>query len=201
MSETDPRFEGDDPIAIFSRWLEEAALTEPSDPNAIALATVDGAGLPNVRIVLLKAVVSDGFVFYTNYESAKGEELTLNPRAAFVCHWKTLGRQVRVRGDVARDDGEAADRYFASRPLDSRLGAWASRQSRPLASRGDLQAEVERVRREQGTEPKRPPHWGGFRMTPSEIELWAEGEYRLHDRFRYMRHAPGDSWSRSRLNP
>ncbi len=201
MSETDPRFEGEDPVAIFTRWMEEAALTEPSDPNAIALATADEAGMPNVRIVLLKAIDADGFVFYTNFESAKGEELAHNSRAAFVCHWKSLRRQVRVRGDVTREEAEAADRYFASRPFDSRLGAWASRQSRPLSSRSALHAEVERVRREIGPDPARPSYWGGFRLRPSEIELWAEGEFRLHDRFRYVRRAEGESWTRTRLNP
>lgn len=200
MSDNDPRFDGDDPIGIFSRWMEEAALSEPSDPNAIALATVDTDGMPNARIVLLKAIEPDGFLFYTNYESAKGEELAHNARAAFVCHWKSLRRQVRVRGNVTREDGEIADRYYSSRPLDSRLGAWASRQSRPLASRSDLHAEVEHVRRDLGPDPERPPFWGGFRVTPVEVELWAEGEFRLHDRFRYTRQ-PESSWRRTRLNP
>ena len=199
MEESDPRFEG--PVEIFARWLDEAARTEPSDPNAIALATVDASGMPNARIVLLKGIEADGFVFFTNYESRKGEELAANPRAAFVCHWKTLGRQVRVRGDIAREDGPVADEYFASRPTESRLGAWASRQSRPLESRAALLAELDRVREVHGATPPRPPFWGGFRLRPVEIELWADGEFRLHDRFRYVR-APGDdSWTRSRLNP
>jgi pyridoxamine 5'-phosphate oxidase len=198
---TDPRFEGEDPVGIFARWLDEAAAVEPRDPNAIALATVDAAGMPNVRIVLLKEIGPEGLVFYTNYESRKGEELTHNPRAAFVCYWKSLGRQVRVRGNIVREDGPIADSYFASRPLDSRLGAWASRQSRPLDMRESLIAEVERVRQELGPEPQRPPFWGGFRLSPKEFEFWAEGDFRLHDRFRFVRREGEQSWARIRLNP
>ena len=201
MVEADPRFDGADPIRIFARWLDEAAKTEPSDPNAVALATVDAGGMPNVRIVLLKEIEADGFVFYTNYDSRKGEELAQNARAAFVCHWKSLKRQVRVRGEVMREEGPLADAYFASRPPESRLGAWASRQSRPLASREALLAEVERIRREMGPAPARPPYWGGYRLRPVEIELWADGEYRLHDRFRYVRGPSEDIWTRSRLSP
>jgi pyridoxamine 5'-phosphate oxidase len=152
-------------------------------------------------MVLLKEIEPEGFVFYTNYESRKAEEIAQNARAAFVCHWKSLRRQVRVRGHVTREGGPVADAYFASRPEESRLGAWASRQSRPLHSRAALVAEVERVRRELGPRPPRPPFWGGYRLRPVEIELWAEGEHRLHDRIRYLR-PPGESdWTRSRLNP
>ena len=198
---TDARFEGDDPALIFARWLDEAAQVELRDPNAVALATVDAAGLPNVRIVLIKEVGPGGFVFYTNYDSRKGEELAANPRAAFVCHWKSLGRQVRVRGDVEREDGPVADAYFASRPTESRIGAWASRQSRPLDRRESLVAEVERLRRDLGPEPPRPPFWGGFRLRPIEIELWADGAFRLHDRFRFERPAGTENWTKIRLNP
>ena len=197
----DQRFEGNDPIRIFSRWLDEAARVEPRDPNAVALATVDQGGMPNVRIVLIKGVEPDGFVFYTNYESRKGEELAKNPRAAFVCHWKSLGRQVRVRGNVEREDGPVADAYFASRPAESRIGAWASRQSRPLEARESLVAEVERVRRELGPEPPRPPFWGGFRLRPVEIELWADGAFRLHDRFRFEKPVGAENWTKIRLSP
>jgi pyridoxamine 5'-phosphate oxidase len=197
----DTIFEGGDPVRIFERWLDEAATREPSDPNAIALATVDAAGMPNVRIVLLKEIEADSFIFYSNYESAKGRELAESGSAAFVCHWKSLGRQVRVRGEVFREDGETADAYFASRPLDSRIGAWASRQSRPLASREALMAEVERLKRELGEDPPRPPFWGGYRLRPVEMELWADGPYRLHDRFLYTRRSGEGSWARSRLNP
>ena len=201
MSESDTRFAGEDPIATFRRWLDQAAEVEPSDPNAVALATVDADGLPNVRIVLLKQIEDDGFVFYTNYDSAKGLELTAASRAAFVCHWKSLRRQVRVRGPVERVEEAEADAYFASRPLDSRIGAWASRQSQPLATREDLLAEVERLRAELGPEPPRPPHWGGFRLRPVEIELWADAPFRLHDRFRYLRATPEEMWTCTRLNP
>ncbi len=193
-------FRGDEPLAIVRRWMEEAAATEPSDHNAAALATVDAEGLPDVRIVLIKEVGEAGFVFYTNYESAKAVELTANPKAAFVFHWKSLARQIRVRGRIEREDGPAADAYFATRPLDSRLGAWASRQSRPLASREALMEAMARVRLEQGEDPPRPPHWGGFRLVPSEIEFWAAGEFRLHDRFRWRR-VEGGGWDVSRLNP
>ena len=200
MAGADTRFDGDDPIQIFARWLDEAAVTEPSDPSAVALATVDGEGMPNVRILLLKGIEADAFVFYTNYESRKGEELAQNARAAFVCHWKSLRRQVRARGHVTREEGPIADAYFASRPAESRIGAWASQQSRPLDSRDTLLAEVERFRRELGLDPPRPSFWGGYRLRPVEMELWADGEFRLHDRFRYLRR-PGAGWNRSRLNP
>lgn len=201
MTGADSRFDGIDPIQIFARWLAEAAQTEPSDPNAVALATVDEDGMPNARIVLLKEIGPDGFVFYTNYESRKGQELAHNAKAAFVCHWKSIRRQVRVRGHVTREDGTLADRYFASRPPESRIGAWASRQSRPLDSRDALVAEVERVRRELGPEPPRPPFWGGYRLSPVEIELWADGEFRLHDRFRFERRSADFPWTSNRLNP
>jgi len=194
-------FAGDDPFAIARRWLAEAEKTEPNDPNAIALATVDAAGLPNVRMVLLKEIEAHAFVFYTNYESAKGGELVASGRAAFVLHWKSLRRQIRVRGLIAREDGPQADAYFASRSLKSRLGAWASQQSRPLASRAALLAEVARVTAEHGLAPARPPFWGGFRLTPTEIEFWADGAFRLHDRFRWQRQSVADDWAVTRLNP
>ena len=194
-------FAGDDPFAIARVWLAEAEATEPNDPNEIALATVDGSGLPNVRMVLLKDIEEDAFVFYTNYGSAKASEIAGSGKAAFVMHWKTLRRQVRVRGTVTREDGPQADAYFASRSLKSRLGAWASRQSQPLSSRAALVAEVAKVTLQQGPNPKRPPFWGGFRITPVEIEFWADGDFRLHDRFRWRRPAPGEAWQIERLNP
>jgi len=201
MEKRDGIFAGDDPFAIARAWLGEAEASEPNDPNAIALATVDAAGLPNVRMVLLKEIEADAFVFYTNYESRKGEELALAPRAAFVMHWKSLRRQIRVRGHVTREDGPQADAYYASRSLASRLGAWASRQSRPLSSRASLMAEVAKVTALHGPMPKRPPFWGGFRIVPVEIEFWADGAHRLHDRFRWSRAAPGEAWRVERLNP
>jgi len=194
-------FAGDDPLQLSRDWMAEAESSEPSDPNAIALATSGKDGLPNVRMVLLKEIENDAFVFYTNYESAKGRELEENPQAAFVLHWKSLGRQIRVRGNVAREDGPKADAYYASRALQSRLGAWASRQSQPLSSREALMAEVAKITATKGTAPARPPHWGGFRITPVEIEFWADGAFRLHDRFRWRREEPRAPWEISRLNP
>lgn len=194
-------FAGDDPFAIARAWLAEAEKTEPNDPNAIALATADADGLPNVRMVLLKDIEADAFVFYTNYGSAKAQEILASGKAAFVMHWKSLRRQVRVRGTVTREDGPQADAYYASRSLKSRLGAWASRQSQPLASRGALMAEVARVTAEQGLTPSRPPFWGGFRIVPTEIEFWADGAFRLHDRFRWRRANPKENWEILRLNP
>ncbi|MBW4708015.1 pyridoxamine 5'-phosphate oxidase [Roseobacter sp. YSTF-M11] len=195
------KFAGDNPFEIADRWLSEAEETEPNDPNAIALSTVDATGMPNARMVLLKAIEPDAFVFYTNYESAKAGELDAAGKAAFVMHWKSLRRQIRVRGVVEKEDGAKADAYFASRSLKSRLGAWASQQSRPLASRAALMAEVAKVTAKHGTNPKRPPFWGGFRILPHEIEFWADGDFRLHDRFVWRREAPGDAWSITRLNP
>jgi len=194
-------FAGDDPFQLARDWMAEAAGSEPADPNAIALATVDETGLPNVRMVLLKEIEDDAFVFYTNYESAKGRELTANPQAAFVLHWKSLARQVRVRGPVTREEGPKADAYYASRAVQSRLGAWASRQSQPLKSREALMAEVARVTATKGSAPTRPPFWGGFRVHPIEIEFWADGAFRLHDRFRWRRETPGGDWQITRLNP
>ncbi|MGR3501382.1 pyridoxamine 5'-phosphate oxidase [Pseudaestuariivita sp.] len=201
MADRDGIFSGDDPIAIVRRWLAEAEATEPNDPNAIALSTVDADGLPNVRMVLLKEIEDAAFVFYTNYEGQKASELDQAGKAAFVLHWKSLHRQVRVRGLVSREDGAQADRYYASRSLKSRLGAWASAQSRPLDSRASLMAEVAKVTAQHGTAPNRPPHWGGYRITPLEIEFWADGAFRLHDRFRWRRASVQDEWSVTRLNP
>lgn len=194
-------FAGEDPFVLARSWLAEAEETEINDPNAIALATVDTDGLPNVRMVLLKEIEDDAFVFYTNYEGKKAQEIGLSGKAAFVLHWKSLRRQIRVRGLVEKEDGEKADIYFASRSLKSRLGAWASRQSRPLGSRAALMAEVAKVTATHGTNPKRPPFWGGFRISPLEIEFWADGEFRLHDRFRWSRPEVEEPWEIARLSP
>jgi len=194
-------FAGDDPFAIAQRWLSEAEASEPNDPNAIALSTVDSHGLPNARMVLLKEIEADAFVFYTNYESQKAQELDGAGKAAFVMHWKSLRRQVRVRGLISREDGPKADDYYASRSLKSRLGAWASRQSQPLSGRGALMAEVAKVTAQQGVNPTRPPFWGGYRITPLEIEFWADGEFRLHDRFQWRRVDAAAPWAVTRLNP
>lgn len=194
-------FAGDDPFAIARAWLAEAEPKEPNDPNAIALATVDAAGLPNVRMVLLKEIEADAFVFYTNYTSRKGQEIEASGKAAFVLHWKSLRRQVRVRGVTEREEGPKADEYFASRSLKSRLGAWASAQSQPLSSRGALMADVARITAIHGPNPARPAFWGGIRIRPLEIEFWADGAFRLHDRFRWSRSAIAEDWTIVRLNP
>lgn len=201
MSDRGGIFAGDDPFRIAQDWLAAAGKEEINDPNAIALATVDPDGLPNVRMVLLKEIEADAFVFYTNYTSAKGQELAASGKAAFVMHWKSLRRQIRVRGPVERVEGEQADAYYASRNLKSRLGAWASHQSQPLASRTALMTRVAQVTAEHGPNPKRPPFWGGFRIRPVEIEFWADGPFRLHDRFRWRRADPAAAWEIDRLNP
>ncbi|QUJ77830.1 pyridoxamine 5'-phosphate oxidase [Sulfitobacter albidus] len=201
MSDRAGIFAGDDPFALIRSWMDAAAPQELNDPNAIALATVDETGMPNARVVLLKDVEDDAFVFYTNYESAKARELDHAGKAAFVMHWKSLRRQVRARGLITREDGAKADAYYKSRSLKSRLGAWASAQSRPLADRATLEAALEKVTVEQGDDPARPPFWGGFRLTPVEIEFWADGDARLHNRFQWRRSAPGQPWDISRLNP
>ena len=194
-------FACDDPFALARDWLGQAEASEVNDPNAIALATVDADGLPNVRMVLLKEIEAAAFVFYTNYGSAKGRELEASGKAAFVMHWKSLRRQVRVRGPVVREEGPQADEYYASRSLQSRLGAWASQQSQPLSSRGALMADVAKVTLSHGPSPKRPPFWGGFRLTPLEIEFWADGAFRLHDRFKWSRQAIDADWKIERLHP
>lgn len=199
--ERDGIFAGDDPFVIARAWMAEAAETEVNDPNAIALATVDPEGMPNVRMVLLKEIAEDGFIFYTNYRSAKGRELDATPKAALVMHWKSLRRQIRVRGHVTREDGPRADAYYRSRNLQSRLGAWASQQSQPLESRAALMAEVAKVTARKGPNPPRPEFWGGFRIDPVEIEFWADGSFRLHDRFVWNRRNDADSWTVVRLNP
>ncbi|PJE29467.1 Pyridoxine/pyridoxamine 5'-phosphate oxidase [Pseudooceanicola marinus] len=201
MSDREGIFVGEDPFVLARRWLGEAEASEVNDPNAIALSTVDSNGLPNVRMVLLKDILADGFVFYTNYESCKANELDAAGKAAFVIHWKSLRRQIRVRGPVSRFDGPEADAYYESRSLKSRLGAWASRQSRPLASRASLMAEVAKVTATHGTNPKRPPFWGGYKIRPVEIEFWADGAFRLHDRFRWTREDDASAWQVQRLNP
>ncbi|MEO3478623.1 pyridoxamine 5'-phosphate oxidase [Phaeobacter sp. CAU 1743] len=201
MSERSGLFAGDNPFELARAWLTEAEETELNDPNAIALSTVDADGMPNVRMVLLKEIEDGAFVFFTNYESAKGQELEQSGKAAFVLHWKSLRRQIRVRGHVTREDGPQADEYYHSRSLKSRLGAWASRQSRPLQSRSALMAEVAKITATKGPNPDRPPFWGGFRIVPSEIEFWADGAFRLHDRFVWRRNTPDDEWSVVRLNP
>lgn len=206
MSDRGGIFAGDDPFALARAWMQEAEASEINDPNAIALATVDTDGMPNVRMVLLKDIEVQGdgtgaFVFYTNYDSRKGQEIIASGKAAFVIHWKSLQRQIRVRGTVSKEDGAKADAYYASRSLKSRLGAWASQQSRPLSRRTDLMAEVAKITAQKGPNPARPPFWGGFRIDPVEIEFWADGAFRLHDRFQWRKPPGAESWQVQRLNP
>lgn len=202
---------GRDPFSIAQAWLDEASEAEINDPNAMALATVDAQGLPNVRMVLLKEIepagslagIQGAFVFYTNFESAKGEELAATGKAALVIHWKSLRRQVRARGRVERVEPDRADAYFASRGLQSRIGAVASKQSRPLSSRAALMAEAAMVAARHPLGPPRPEHWGGFRIIPEEIEFWRDGAHRLHDRWRWTREPEdvSEPWNVQRLNP
>ncbi len=201
MSDRTGIFAGDEPLTIARRWLAEAEKTEPSDPNAAALATVDVDGMPNIRIVLIKEIDDKGLIFFTNYESRKGEELLANPKAALNFHWKSLARQIRVRGTVEKAGDDISDAYYKSRPLGSRIGAWASQQSRPLASKGALLKAAAKAQARQGLTPDRPPYWGGFRITPLEIEFWAAGEFRLHDRFRWTRASAAQDWQIQRLYP
>ncbi len=191
-----------DPFARFAGWLKEAEAGEPNDPNAMALATVDETGLPDVRMVLLKGFDSRGFVFFTNLESAKGRELTAVPKAALCFHWKSLRRQVRIRGPVEPVGAEEADAYFATRPRGSQIGAWASAQSRPLESAFALEKRVAEftARFGFGTVP-RPPHWSGFRVRPLVIEFWRDRPFRLHERIQFVREALHDAWRTARLYP
>jgi pyridoxamine 5'-phosphate oxidase len=189
-----------EPIALFSQWLAEATKSELNDPNAVSLATVDKSGMPNVRMVLLKGFDERGFVFYTNFESAKGTEILSSMKAAMGFHWKTLRRQVRIRGEVEIVSDAEADEYYASRARGSRIGAWASKQSRPLESRFALEKAVAEVTAKYPIgEIPRPKHWSGFRIKPSEIEFWQDGAFRLHDRVKFIRN--GDGWTKSRLYP
>lgn len=191
-----------DPIQLFGEWFAEAKAREPNDPEAMSLATVDANGLPDVRMVLMKGADGDGFVFYTNLESAKGEELAGNPKAALCFHWKSLRRQVRVRGPVEKVSAAEADAYFATRPRDSQIGAWASRQSRPLEGRFALEKEVARFAAKYAlASVPRPPHWSGFRIRPLQIEFWRDRPFRLHDRLVYRRESPQTPWRTEKLFP
>jgi pyridoxamine 5'-phosphate oxidase len=195
-----------EPFALFTDWFEEAKAHEPNDPNAFALATIDAAGLPNVRIVLLKGLdpadhAARGFVFYTNFESAKGEELLASRKAALNFHWKSLRRQVRVRGIVSTVSDAEADAYFATRPRGSRIGAWASQQSRPLASREALEKAVEAMTAKHPDDIPRPPYWSGFRVTPLEVEFWHDRPFRLHERVAFRRDTVSAAWNKQRLYP
>jgi pyridoxamine 5'-phosphate oxidase len=194
--------ERNDPFNLFREWFEDAKKSEPNDPNAMALATVDDAGLPNVRMVLMKDFDERGFVFYTNFESQKGLEILGAGKAAFVMHWKSLRRQVRVRGLTEEVSKAEADAYFESRPRDSRIGAWASQQSRPLTARFELETAVATQTARLGFgEVARPPHWSGIRIKPLSIEFWHDRPFRLHDRVVFRREAPEGAWTKARLYP
>jgi pyridoxamine 5'-phosphate oxidase len=189
-----------DPIALFEEWLAAAGETEPNDPHAMSVATVDADGLPDVRIVLLKGLDERGFVFYTNAQSAKGEQLRRQAKAALCFHWKSQKRQVRVRGAVEPVSEAESDAYFASRARGSRIGAWASDQSRPVTDRDKLMAKTAEVEdRFEGKEVPRPPHWYGWRVKPDSVEFWQDGAFRLHDRIVFR--PEGKSWSKTRLYP
>lgn len=194
--------ERDDPFQLFAEWFEDAKKSEPNDPNGMALATADDSGLPNVRMVLMKEWDERGFVFYTNYESQKGQEILATEKAALLFHWKSLRRQVRVRGPVEQVTAKEADEYFASRPRDSRIGAWASQQSRPLSARFELETQVAMYTAKFGFgEVPRPPHWSGFRVRPISLEFWHDRPFRLHDRVVFRRENPAGAWNRDRLYP
>ena len=189
-----------DPYALFAAWMEEATRSEPNDPNAVALATADAEGRPSVRMVLLKGVDARGFVFYTNAESRKGQQMLANANAALCFHWKSLRRQVRVEGVVERVTDAEADAYFESRARDSRIGAWASRQSRPMEGRWELEKRVAQYAAKFGLcHVPRPEYWTGFRVLPARIEFWTDKPFRLHERIEFLR--SGDGWTTQRLFP
>ena len=191
-----------DPFSLFRTWLADAERSEPNDPNAMALATVDETGLPDVRVVLLKGHDEHGFVFYTNETSAKGRELAQTPKAALNFHWKSLTRQVRVRGTVEAVSEAESDAYYQSRARISRIGAWASKQSQALESRAIFEQAVVDVERQYGEGPiPRPPHWRGFRVRPLAIEFWHDRPFRLHDRIVFRRATPDNAWTKQRLYP
>lgn len=193
---------GADPLALFASWMEEAKSAEVNEANAMALATADGQGRPNIRMVLLKDVDAGGFVFYTNTQSAKGMELAANAHAALCFHWKSLRRQVRVRGAVVPAGDAQADAYFATRARDSQIGAWASAQSRPMEGRWVFEKEIARYALKFGLgKVPRPPYWSGYRVLPLEIEFWRDRPFRLHDRLVYRRDTPDMPWRHERLFP
>jgi pyridoxamine 5'-phosphate oxidase len=194
--------EAEEPFALFAEWFADACKSEPSDPNAMSLATVDASGLPDVRMVLMKGYDADGFVFYSHIASAKGRELAANPKAALLFHWKSLRRQVRIRGNVTQVTEAEADAYFATRPKQAQIGAWASKQSQPLESRFAFEQAIAKIaaRHIVGAVP-RPSGWSGWRLTPAQFEFWHDRPFRLHDRIEFHRDAPNAAWTKIRLYP
>jgi pyridoxamine 5'-phosphate oxidase len=194
--------QADDPIALFKQWFEEARASEPNDPEGMALATVDADGLPNVRMVLLKGFDENGLVFYTNEESAKGREMAATPKAAALFHWKSLRRQIRVRGLISPVSEETSDAYFKSRARDSRIGAWASQQSRPLESRFAFEKAIAAYAAKFAVgEVPRPPYWRGYRLAPVAFEFWRDRPFRLHDRVQFIRASASEPWRSQKLYP
>jgi pyridoxamine 5'-phosphate oxidase len=194
--------EADEPFTLFAEWFAEACKSEPSDPNAMALATVDADGLPDVRMVLMKGFDAEGFVFYSHVASTKGRELATNPKAGLLFHWKSLRRQVRIRGTVTQVTGAEADAYFATRPKQAQIGAWASKQSQPLESRFAFEQAIAKVAaRYVIGEVPRPPGWSGWRIAPLHMEFWHDRPFRLHDRVEFSRATPDEAWTKTRLYP
>jgi pyridoxamine 5'-phosphate oxidase len=199
LGELDEAQAADGPLALFNRWMDEAIHHDVSEPTAMTLATVGATGRPSTRVVLLKGCDERGMVWFTNYDSRKGEELALHPFAALQFHWVEMERVVRIEGRVERTSAQESDDYFKSRPLDSRLGAWASPQSQVISSRAVLVANAAKAAVQHGLNPERPPHWGGYRLVPDRYEFWQGRRSRLHDRLRFM--LEGSAWRRERLAP
>ena len=194
-------FDGENPFNIIRTWMGEAKKTELNDHDAIALSTVDKNGMPNVRMVLLRYILEDSFVFFSNYNSQKGKEIDFSGNISFLIHWKSLKRQIRVRGRVSKDKSDLSDKYYDGRGYLSKIGAWSSKQSDILNSREDLMQNIEYYKKKFKSNPPKPPHWGGYVIKPLEIEFWNDGDHRLHDRFKWTRKSFNESWEINRLFP